>query len=70
MLLMEADLEGAIQAHELCEFRLQAAWAYELVDHAQGLINGGLCFNKNDRDTLQFILTEKGNKRSQGWLED
>ena len=68
--LMEADLKGACQAQELSEFRLQAARAHELVEHAQGLINGGLCFNKHNRDAMQFLSTEKGNKRSQGRLED
>ena len=36
---MEADLEGAVQAQELSEFRLQAARAHELVEHAQGLLS-------------------------------
>ena len=68
--LMEANLKGAIQACELSEFRLQAARAHELVEHVQGLINGGLRFNKHNRDAMRFISTEKGNKRSQGRLED
>ena len=67
---MEADLEGAIQARELSEFRLQAARAHELVEHAQGLINGSLRFNKHNRDAMRFISTEKGNKHSRGRLED
>ena len=68
--LMEANLEGACQAHKLSEFRLQATRAHELVEHTQGLINGGLHFNKHNRDAMHFLSTKKGTKCSQGWLED
>ena len=67
---MEADLEGAIQARELSEFHLQAARAHKLVEHAQGLLSTGLCFNKNNRDTMRFLGNDKGSKRSRGRLED
>ena len=67
---MEADLEGALQAHELSEFHLQAARAHELVEQAQGLLSLGLCFNKANRDAMRFLGNDKGNKRSRGRLED
>ena len=49
---MEADLKGAIQAHKLSEFRLQAARAHELVEHAQGLLSQGLRFTHGNRDAM------------------
>ena len=70
IVFMEADLEGALQACELSEFHLQAAWAHELVEHIQGLLSMGLRFNKNNRDAMRFLGNDKGNKCSQGWLEN
>ena len=40
---MQWDLKGAQQAADLCEYRLQAAWAHKYAEHAQGLVNQGLC---------------------------
>ena len=67
---MEADLEGAIQARELSEFRLQAARAHELVEHAQGLISQGLHFTPGNRDAIRFLGNNKDKKCSRGRLED
>ena len=67
---MEADLEGAVQARELSKFRLQAARAHKLVEHAQGLLSQGLRFTPGNRDALRFLGNSKDKKRSRGWLED
>ena len=67
---MEADLEGAVQARELSEFRLQAARAHELVEHAQGLLSQGLRFTPGNRDAMRFLGNSKDKKRSRGRLED
>ena len=67
---MEANLEGAVQARELSEFRLQAARAHELVEHAQGLLSQGLRFTLGNRDAMRFLGNGKDKKRSRGRLED
>ena len=67
---MEANLKGAIQARELSEFRLQAARAHELMEHAQGLLSQGLHFTHGNRDTMRFLGNSKDKMRSQGQLED
>ena len=67
---MEADLEGAIQARELSEFRLQAARAHELVEHVQGLLSQGLRFTHGNRDAMRFLGNSKDKKHSRGRLED
>ena len=61
---MEANLEGAIQARELSEFRLQAARAHELVEHAQGLLSQGIRFTPGNRDAMRFLGDSKDKKRS------
>ena len=67
---MEADLEGAVQACELSEFRLQVARAHKLVEHAQELLSQGLRFTHGNRDAMRFLGNSKDKKCSRGRLED
>ena len=58
---MQRDLEGARQAADLCEYQLQAAQAHKFVDHAQGLVNNGICFTCQNVQAAH-ILRKNGNK--------
>ena len=58
---MQRDLEGARQAVDLCEYRLQAARAHKFVDHAQGLVNNGVCFTQQNIQAVHILCkNDKG----------
>ena len=61
---MQRDLEGARQAADLCEYRLQAARAHKYTKHAQGLVNHGIRFTKQNIQAV-YIL-RKGNNKGKG----
>ena len=56
---MQRDLEGARQAAEMCEYRLQAAWAHKYAKHAQGLINASICISKQNVQAFHIICKGK-----------
>ena len=58
---MQRDLEGAHQAADLCEYRLQAARAYKFINHAQGLVNNGIQFTCQNVQ-VAHILCKNGDK--------
>ena len=58
---MQRDLEGACQAADLCEYQLQAAWAYKFVDHTQGLVNNSVRFTHQNVQAAHILL-KNGNK--------
>ena len=55
------DLEGARQAVNMCEYRLQVAWAHKFVDHAQGLVNNSVRFTHQNVQAVH-ILWKNSNK--------
>ena len=61
---MQRDLEGARQAADLCEYRLQAAQAHKYADHAQGLVNHGIRFTKQNIQAVHIL--HKDNTKGKG----
>ena len=55
---MQRDLEGAQQAADLYEYRLQAARAHKYTKHTQGLVNQGLHIS---RQNIQAIHISRQN---------
>ena len=60
---MQRDLEGARQAADLCEYRLQAAHTHKYAEHAQGLVNG-IQFSKPNIQAVHIL--RKGDTKSKG----
>ena len=56
---MQQDLEGARQAADLCEYRLQVAQAHKYAKHAQGLINQGLCISRQNIQAIHIMRKDK-----------
>ena len=52
---MQVDLEGAWQTADLCEFRLQAAWAHKYAEHCQGLISTNLRFSRQNIQAIHIM---------------
>ena len=64
---MQRDLEGAHQAVDLCEYWLQAAHAHKFINHAQGLVNHGICFTRQNIQVVH-ILPQKRQGQGQSHL--
>ena len=56
---MQQDLEGARQAADLCEYRLQAAQAHKYAKHAQGLVNQGLRVSKQNIQAIHIMRKDE-----------
>ena len=56
---MQRDLEGAWQAADLCEYRLQAAQAHKYAEHAQGLVNQGLCVSRQNIQAIYIMRKDE-----------
>ena len=61
---MQRDLEGACQAADLCEYRLQAAHSHKYINHAQGLVNHSLCFTKQNIQAVHILRKEDTNNNN------
>ena len=56
---MQQDLEGARQAVDLCEYRLQVARAHKHTKHAQGLVNQGLCVSQQNIQAIHIMRKDE-----------
>ena len=67
---MQQDLEGARQAADLCEYRLQVAWAHKYTKHTQGLVNQGLHISRQNIQAIHIMCKDEcpnnNNKNNKG----
>ena len=56
---MQRDLEGARQAADLCEYRLQAARAHKYAEHTQGLVNQGLQVSRQNIQAIHIMRKDE-----------